>query len=106
MGERLATDLAGVRPHASVVEHVNAQGVELGQSLPADVAHECPLGAGCRLVVGGVSLGFLHRTRLHHRLRDDGCTLLLVSGQVGTQRGGILELLATQLQELSTNGNN
>ena len=108
VGKRLATDLAGVRPHASVVEHMDAQGVEFGQSLPADVVHECPLSACRRPVVGGVSLGFVHRAQLHRGLSDDGCklaALLLMSSQVGTQRGGILELLATQLQELSTTNN-
>lgn len=29
VGERLAADLAGVWPHARVVQHVDAQGVEL-----------------------------------------------------------------------------
>lgn len=29
VGERLAADLAGVRPHARVIQHVDSQGVEL-----------------------------------------------------------------------------
>lgn len=44
VGERLAAHLAGVRPHARVIQHVDAQGVELWQGLPADVAHEFSFG--------------------------------------------------------------
>ena len=40
VGEILAADFAGVRPHTRVIQHVDAQGVELWQSLPTDVAHE------------------------------------------------------------------
>lgn len=40
VGERLAADLAGVRPHARVIQHVDAQRVQLRQRLPADVAHK------------------------------------------------------------------
>ena len=44
VGERLAADLAGVRPHACVIQHVDPQGVELRQRLPADVAHKFSFG--------------------------------------------------------------
>lgn len=44
VGESLAADLAGVRPHAGVIQHVDAEGVELWQGLPADVAYELSFG--------------------------------------------------------------
>lgn len=101
VGERLAAHLAGVRPHAGVIQHVDPQRVQLRQRLPADVAHKLPLGVrrhGPVLQVGvHVPLGALRRRRF-----ADGrplAALLLVSGQVGAQGGGVLELLATQLQQ-------
>lgn len=56
VGERLAADLAGVRPHARVVEHVDPQGVQLRQGLPADVAHEFSLGERRRSLVFEVAV--------------------------------------------------
>lgn len=44
VGECLAADFAGVRPHARVIQHVDPQGVELRQRLPADVAHKFSFG--------------------------------------------------------------
>ena len=106
VGERLAAHLAAVRPHARVVQHVDAQRVQLGQRLAADVADELPLGAHARLVVrvaalvgpevgggGGGGRGLEGQRPL--------ATVLLVAGEVGPQRGGVLELLTAQLQRQS-----
>lgn len=49
-GKAFPANLAGVRPHPRVVQHVNAQGVQLRQSLATDVAHKLSFGAVPRLI--------------------------------------------------------
>lgn len=61
VGERLAADLTGVRPHARVVQHVDPQRVQLRQRLPANVAHKFSLGVWQR--------GFVIRAAVHLFLR-------------------------------------
>lgn len=99
VGERLAAHLAGVGPHARVRQHVDPQRVQLRQRLPADVAHKLPPDVRRRLVV---QLAFrpLRGALLGRRFGDRRslAPLLLVSGQVSLERGGVLELLAAELQ--------
>lgn len=93
VGEGLVAHLARVRPHARVVQHVDPKRVQLGHRLAADVAHELPLGVRrqrplVQIVVGGRRLAE----------RRPLAALLLVSRQVGAQRGRVLELFAAQLR--------
>lgn len=50
-GKALPAHLAGVWPHPCVVQHMNAQGVQLGQSLATDVTHKLPFGAAPHLIL-------------------------------------------------------
>lgn len=44
-GEALPTDPARVWPHTCMVQHVDAQRVQLGQCLTTNVTHKLTLGA-------------------------------------------------------------
>lgn len=84
VGERLAAHFTGVRPHPRVVQHVDPEGVQLGQGLAADVADKFSLGVRrLRLILqlalplplrSGFWRGFAERRAV--------AALLLVSGQV------------------------
>lgn len=82
--ERLAAHFAGVRSHASVVQHVDPEGVQLRQGLSADVAHKLSLGVRrLGLVLEftvSLSLGNLPSRGLTER--RSVAALLLVSCQV------------------------
>lgn len=102
VGEGLAAHLARVRPHARVVQHVDAQRVELGQRLAADVAHKLALGVGPRRLGVLAAVGEVRGGGGGRRRRLGGGrpldALLLVAGQVGAQGGGVLEVFAAQLE--------
>lgn len=104
VGERLAAHLAGVRPHPRVVQHVDPEGVQLRQGLAADVADELSLGVrrqGLVLQLAlSLPLGSLFRRGFAQR--RPVAALLLVPGQVRAERGGVLELLMTQLHAVKT----
>lgn len=99
VGEGLVAHLARVRPHARVVQHVDPQRVQLGQRLAADVAHKLPLGVRRQRPLVQVVVA---RRRLAER--RPLAALLLVSRQVGPQRGRVLELFAAQLPQRKHGG--
>lgn len=80
-GKAFPANLAGVRPHPCVVQHVNAQGVQLGQSLATDVAHKLPFGAVPRLIFGPLRI-FCGHGPCH---ADSLGLLMLVTGQMCTE---------------------
>lgn len=92
-GKALSTDPAGMWPHACMVQHVDAQRVQLGQGLATNVTHKLTLGATFRLTLEPIR-------ELIRRSSSQRCflaLLMLMTSQVGTKRDGILELFITQL---------
>lgn len=82
--ERLATHFAGVRPHPSVVQHVDPERVELRQGLSADVANKFSLGVRrlCLVLKFTVSLGLRNLSWRGLAERRSVAALLLVACQV------------------------
>ena len=87
VGERLAADFAGVRPHACVIQHVDPQRVELRQRLPADVAHKLSFGVWRQVLLVQVAFHLALGALFYWGFGDGRslAALLLVSGQVGAE---------------------
>lgn len=94
-GKALPADLAAVRPHPCVVQHMNTERVKLGQRLATDVTHKLPLGAVLRRVFRPLRIfsdsGSRHAGSLG--------LLMLVTGQMCPQRRCILELFIADLKD-------
>ncbi len=92
-GKALPANLAGVWPHPRVVQHVNAQGVQLGKSLATDVTHKLPFGAVLHLIFWPLRIfcgcGSRHAGSLG--------LLMLVTGQMRSERSCVLEFLIANL---------